>query len=208
LAAMDMQTKPLDAISIALGVTIEEPLAAPSINDVEVQLTRLAPLLSLASPPTSPPTAQTSSLGAPPANSQESLAVPPWVLLVLLLVVLLLVVTLVLGFRRHSRMSRERANLRISRDRANLDLQMISHQVQIRVDTRSEDSSSLPDSLSAKRSIPLRKAPATSLPPGPPSSSNATSRWSSRRKSQPSQRLRPLGTQIGSAPRQTVARPK
>ena len=47
LAAMDMQTKPLDAISIALGVTIEEPLAAPSINDVEVQLTRLAPLLSL-----------------------------------------------------------------------------------------------------------------------------------------------------------------
>ena len=135
LAAMDMQTKPLDAISIALGVAIEEAPAAPSINDVEVQLTRLAPLLSPASPPTLPPTAQPSSLGALPANAPESLAVLPWVLLVLLLVVLLLVVTLVLGFRRHSRMSRERANLRISRDRANLDLQMISHQVQIRVDS-------------------------------------------------------------------------
>ena len=185
LAAMHMQTQSLDAISSALGVAIEEPPAAPSVNDVEVQVTRLAPLPPPASPPTSPPTAPPSSHSAPPANSQgslsaedqvnsqESLAVPPWVLLVLLLVVLLLVVMLVLGFRRYSRISRERANLRVSRDRANLDLQMISHQVRIRVDiTRSEDSSSLPDSLSAKRSIPRRKAPAISLPPGPPSSSN------------------------------------
>ena len=188
LAAMHMQTQSLDAISSALGVAIEEPPAAPSVNDVEVQVTRLAPLPPPASPPTSPPTAPPSSHSAPPANSQgslsaedqvnsqESLAVPPWVLLVLLLVVLLLVVMLVLGFRRYSRISRERANLRVSRDRANLDLQMISHQVRIRLEiTRSEDSSSLPDSLSAKRSIPRRKAPAISLPPGPPSSSNGQS---------------------------------
>ena len=184
LAAMDMQTKPLDVISSALGVTIEEPPAAPSVSDVEVKVTQLAPLPSPASPPTSLPTAPLSSPSAPPANSQkslsaedkansqDSLSVPPWVLIVLLLVVLLLVVMLMLCFRRHSRMSRERAILRISRDRANLDLQMISHQVQISVDTGSEDSSSLPDSLSAKRPISRRKAPAISLPPGPPSSSN------------------------------------
>ena len=193
LAAMDMQTKPIDAISSALGVTIEEP---PAINDVEVQVTRLAPLPPPASPPTSPLTAPRSSPSAPPANSQgslpaedqvnsqESLSVPPWVLLVLLLVMLLLVIMLVLCFRRHSR---ERANLRVSRDRANLDLQMISHQVQVRVDiTRSEDSSSLLDSLSAKRSIPLRKAPAISLPPGPPSSSNGQSVLAQEEVSSPS----------------------
>ena len=198
LAAMHMQTQSLDAISSALGVAIEEPPAAPSVNDVEVQVTRLAPLPPPASPPTSPPTAPPSSHSAPPANSQgslsaedqvnsqESLAVPPWVLLVLLLVVLLLVVMLVLGFRRYSRISRERANLRVSRDRANLDLQMISHQVQTRVNTGSDDSSSLPDSLSAKRSIPLRKAPAISLPPGPPSSSNGQSVLAQEEVSSPS----------------------
>eukprot|EP00964_Phaeocystis_antarctica_P105856 scaffold70837_cov56-Phaeocystis_antarctica.AAC.1 len=48
---------------------------------------------------------------------------------------------------------------------------MIAHQVQIRVQTQSEDSVSLPDSLPTKRSVHLRKAPAASLPPGPPSSS-------------------------------------
>ena len=198
LAAMDMQTKPLDAISSALGVTIEEPPAAPAVNDVEVQVTRLAPLPPPASPPTSPPTAPPSSPSAPPpnsqgslsaedkANSQGSLSVPPWVLIVLLLVVLFLVVMLMLCFRRHSRMSRERAHLRISRDRANLDLQMISHQVQTRVDTGSEDSSSLPDSLSAKRPIARRKASAISLPPGPPSSSNGQSVLAPEEVSSPS----------------------
>ena len=199
LAAMDMQTKTLDAISSALGVTIEEPPAAPSVSDVEVQVTRHAPLPSPASPPTSPPTAPPSSPSAPPADSQgsvsaedqvnspESLAVPPWVLIVLLLVVVLLVVMLLLGFRRHSRISRERANFRISRDRANLDLQMISHQVQTRGYTGSDDSVSVPDSSSTtKRSIPLRKAPAISLPPGPPSSSNGQSVLAQEEVSSPS----------------------
>ena len=82
------------------------------------------------------------------------------------------VVLLVLGYRRHSRVSRDRTNLRISRDRANFDLQIMSHQVQVRVQIQSDDSASLPDSLRSKRSTSLRKAQATSLPPGPPSSSN------------------------------------
>ena len=63
---------------------------------------------------------------------------PLWLLsVVLLLVVLLFVVLIVLGYRRHSRMSRNETNLRVSRDRANLDLQMISHQVQ-RAQTRAD----------------------------------------------------------------------
>ena len=107
--------------------------------------------------------------------SAEGAAPPsPWLWALLPLSVLLVagVVLFVLCYRR---ISRDRANLRISRDRANLDLQMISHQVQIRVETQSEDSVSLPDSLPAKRSISLRKAPAASLPPGPPSSSTGQS---------------------------------
>ena len=82
------------------------------------------------------------------------------------------VVLLVLGYRRHTRVSRIEANLRISRDRANFDLQMISHQVQVSVHIQSDESVSLPDSLASKRPASLRKAQATSLPPGPPSSSN------------------------------------
>ena len=97
-------------------------------------------------------------------------------LLLLLLVVLLLVV---LGYRRYSRISQDRTNLRISRDRANMDLQMISHQVQVRVqkgaDTQTDDSASLADSLPAKRSISLANTRTASLPPGPPSSSNGQS---------------------------------
>ena len=110
--------------------------------------------------------------------------VPIWgvlLLVVLLLAVLLLIVLLVLGYRRHARVSQNRANLRISRDRANLDLQMISHQVQkVQTQSLTDDSASLPDSLPsefrayvepAKRSTSLREAQAASFPPGPPSSS-------------------------------------
>ena len=83
----------------------------------------------------------------------------------LLLLLLLLVVLIVLGYRHHSRLSRNEANLRILRDRANMDLQMTSQiQIRVHVQTQSDDSASLPDSL---RSISLRKAPAASLPPGP-----------------------------------------
>ena len=81
-------------------------------------------------------------------------------------------VLLVLGYCRYSRLLRDRANLRISRDRANLDLQMVSRQVQ-KVQIQQLDTGSLPDSdsLPAGRSVSLRRAPASSLPPGPPSSS-------------------------------------
>ena len=83
----------------------------------------------------------------------------------------LLIAAVVLFVLYYRRTSRNHVNLRISRDRANLDLQMISHQIQIRVETQSEDSASLPDSLPAKRPMSLAKAPTASLPPGPPSSS-------------------------------------
>ena len=83
---------------------------------------------------------------------------------------MLLVASVVLFVLCYRRFSRDRANLQISRDRANLDLQMISHQIQIRVETQYEDSASLPDSLPAKQPISLAKAPTASLPPGPPSS--------------------------------------
>ena len=42
-AAVALQTKPLDAMSSALGVTIEEAPAAPSVRDVLVRVPRLAP---------------------------------------------------------------------------------------------------------------------------------------------------------------------
>jgi len=49
-AAVALQTKPLDVIGSALGVTIEEAPAAPSVIDVQVQVMRLAP----SPPPPSP----------------------------------------------------------------------------------------------------------------------------------------------------------
>ena len=49
-AAVALQTKPLPAMSSALGITIEETPSAPSVIDVQVQVTRLAP----SPPPTSP----------------------------------------------------------------------------------------------------------------------------------------------------------
>ena len=42
-AAVALQTKPLDDMSSALGVTIEEAPAAPSVADVQVSVLRLAP---------------------------------------------------------------------------------------------------------------------------------------------------------------------
>jgi hypothetical protein len=42
-AAVALQTKPLDVMSSVLGVTIEEAPAAPTVLDVQVQVTRLAP---------------------------------------------------------------------------------------------------------------------------------------------------------------------
>ena len=52
-AAVALQTKDLDDMSSALGITIEETPSAPSVTDVQVQVTRLAP--SPPPPPLPPP---------------------------------------------------------------------------------------------------------------------------------------------------------
>ena len=72
------------------------------------------------------------------------------------------VVLLVLGYRRHSRVSRNEANLRISRGRANFDLQMMSHQVQVRVQVQLDASGSPATVAAARRAAPkLRKLDGT-----------------------------------------------
>eukprot|EP00964_Phaeocystis_antarctica_P041470 scaffold23708_cov63-Phaeocystis_antarctica.AAC.3 len=121
-----------------------------------------------APPPPSPSSPTTSE------EKADSQVLWAWAVLPLSALLITAVVLLVLYFRR---ISRDRANLRISRDRANLDQQMLFHQVQIQVQTSSDDSASLPesDSLPPKRSVSLAKAPAASLPPGPPSSSTGRS---------------------------------
>ena len=124
------------------------------------------------SPPPSPPPAPSLSSPSSPTTSEDKAdSQVLWAVLPLSVLLIAAIVLFVLYYRRTSR---DRANLRMSRDRANLDLQMISHQVQIRVQTQSDDSASLPDSLPPK-SVSLAKAPAASLPPGPPSSSTGQS---------------------------------
>ena len=164
LAAVALRAKALDVMSLVLGVTIEELPATPSVIEVQVQVTRLAPSPLPPSPPPAPPPSSPTTMEVK-ADSQVLWAVLPLSVLLIAAAVLL-----VLCYRRQSRLSRDRANLRISRDRANLDLQMLSHQVQIRVQThQADDSASLPpDSLPAKS---LSRVPAASLPPGPPSGS-------------------------------------
>ena len=157
-AVVALQSKTLDAMSSVLGVIIEEPPAAPSVVDVEVVVTRFAPSPPPPSPPpTSPPSSPT---------TLEVLTLGQWALLPLSVLLIAAVAVIVLCYRRHSRLSRNEANLRISRDRANLDLQMLSHQVRkIRVPTELDDLASLPD----------KRSTAASLPPGPPSSSTGQS---------------------------------
>ena len=155
-AAVALRAKALDAMSSVLGVTIEELPATPSVIEVQVQVTRLAP----SPPPPSPPPAPPPSLPTIMEVKVDSQML--WAVLPLSVLLIAGVVLFVLYYRRTSR---DRANFRISRDRANLDLQMISHQVHIRVQTQPDDSASLPESLPAKQSLHLRKAPAASLPP-------------------------------------------
>eukprot|EP00964_Phaeocystis_antarctica_P075995 scaffold46960_cov84-Phaeocystis_antarctica.AAC.1 len=63
-AAVALQTQALVAMSSALGVTIEEAPAAPSVIDVQVQVMRLAP-----SPP--PPSPQPPSVGVKEATGDS-----------------------------------------------------------------------------------------------------------------------------------------
>jgi len=182
-AAMHLQTKTLDAISSVLGIPIEEPPAAPSINNVEIQVTRLAPL-----PPPSPsPTSLPSSPPSKDENKDGNL--PLWALLALPSLFLLLVAALVLLYRRQLKLSRDRANMALSRDRANFDLQMSVHvnnklqrafsealesvePVQ-REQTQADDNASLSSSVPSRcpPSLSSGRGPASTLPPGPPSSS-------------------------------------
>ena len=115
-------------------------------------------------------------------NKQARGQLITWAAWVLLPLCLLLAAGIVLLYRHFSRRS---ANLLLSRDRAQLDLQLLSHQVTRvkRGTVRDDDTTcSLPDSsLPGQRSVALalRGAPSStagfSLPPGPPSSSNAQS---------------------------------
>ena len=115
-------------------------------------------------------------------NKQARGQLITWAAWVLLPLCLLLAAGIVLLYRHFSRRS---ANLLLSRDRAQLDLQLLSHQVtRVKRGTVQDDDAtcSLPDSsLPGQRSVPLalRGAPSStagfSLPPGPPSSSNAQS---------------------------------
>ena len=70
----------------------------------------------------------------------------------------LLVAALVLFYRYHYRILRDRANAVLSRDRAHVDLQMMVHQAKKQVQTEADGSIA-----SSKSRLP-------SLPPGPPSS--------------------------------------
>jgi len=67
-AAVALQTKPLDVIGSALGVTIEEAPAAPSVIDVQVQVMRLAPSPPPPSPLPPPPPSPPPTSSPPPSN--------------------------------------------------------------------------------------------------------------------------------------------
>ena len=185
-AAMHLQTKTLDAISSVLGIPIEEPPAAPSVNNVEIQVTRLAPL----PPPAPSPTSLPSSPPSKDENKDGNL--PLWALLALPSLFLLLVAALVMLYRRQLKLSRDRANMALSRDRANFDLQMSVHvnnklqrafsealgresvePVQ-REQAQADDNASLSSSVLSRcpPSLSSGRGPASTLPPGPPSSSS------------------------------------
>ena len=103
-----------------------------------------------------------------------------WASWILLPLCVLLAAGMVLTYRHYSRRS---ANLLLSRDRAQLDLQLLSHQVtRVKIGTDDDAPCSLPDSSLPDQepvALAVRGAPSStaglSLPPGPPSSSNAQS---------------------------------
>ena len=75
-AAVALQTKPLDAMSSVLGVTIEEAPATPSVTDVQAQVMRLAP----SPPPPSPPPPSLPPSPPPPPSSPPRLPLEAYVL--------------------------------------------------------------------------------------------------------------------------------
>ena len=149
------------SVTEALGNSFATPVAASAtlgitvVGEISIEITN-TPSSPAASPPPSP---------LPVSSTNTRL--PMWLLWALLPLCVLLVAALVLFYRYHYRILRDRANAILSRDRAHLDLQLIVHQVQ-RVQTKSDGSLA-----SSKSRLP-------SMPPGPPSStSSGPSTWPS-----------------------------
>ena len=153
-----------DAASTLLGITVVRVISLESTN---------------ANAPSPPPV----------SSKDEGLMLPLWALVALLPLVLLPVAALVLLYRRHLQLARDRANMVLSRDRANFDLQLSVHvndrlqrafretngndgidqREQAQVDDAASLSSSVPSGWRA--SLSNGKRPPSTLPPGPPSSS-------------------------------------
>ena len=185
-ASITLEAGATVAVMEALGKSFATPAAASALLGITV-----VDVISLESTNVNAPTPlPVSSKDANPAF------MPLWALWALLPLLLLLVAALVLLYRRHSRLSRDRANAFLSRDRANVDLQISVHvnrglqrafrealgkehgssvhQVQGE-QAQSDDTSSMPDSPPSQLSTSLSKGGAPpSLPAGPPSSRAST----------------------------------
>ena len=184
-ASITLEAGATVAVMEALGNSFATPDAASAILGITV-----VDVISLESTNVNAPT-------PPPISSKDANpALPLWALWALPPLFLLLVAALVLLYRRHSRLSRDRANAFLSRDRANVDLQISVHvnrglqrafrealgkehgssvhQVQGE-QAQSDDTSSMPDSPPSQLSTSLSKGGAPpSLPAGPPSSRAST----------------------------------
>ena len=157
IASVQHLVSNITALSQALNVTVDS--VGPTTITVR----------AVVAPSTPPPSPSPPPPSLPPSPPPPS---PPTIDLIHVIMGVLgtlLAAGLVCFYLFYRRVSRDRANLRISRDRANFDLEMVTHQVKIRVLKESDDLASLPDSLPGKRST------AASLPPGPPSSSASQS---------------------------------
>lgn len=136
---------------------------------------------------------ESTNVGAPsPPLILLDTAVPLWALFPFSLLV---VAVLVLLYRRHKQLARDRANLALSRDRANFDLQIsvqVIHKLQRafreaqgregidlvqREQAQADDTASLPSSVLSRgpASLSNGRGPASTLPPGPPSSADCQS---------------------------------
>ena len=156
-----------DAASTLLGITVVRVISLESTN---------------ANAPSPPPV----------SSKDESPTLPLWALVALLPLVLLPVAALVLLYRRHLQLVRDRANMVLSRDRANFDLQIsvhVNHRLQRAfreaqgndgIDlVQREQAQADDDDASLSSSVPSRwraslsngRGPPSTLPPGPPSSS-------------------------------------
>ena len=159
-----------DAASTLLGITVVRVISLESTN---------------ANAPSPPPV----------SSKDEGLMLPLWALVALLPLVLLPVAALVLLYRRHLQLARDRANMVLSRDRANFDLQIsvhVNHRLQRAfseaqgnggIDLVQREQAQADDDASLSSSVPSRwraslsngRGPPSTLPPGPPSSSTGQS---------------------------------